>query len=176
MIITNENLNLFTNDKGSYNLSLLQRRWSLALLGNELSPTGNILTFTIPIEIGELVLSNALVIAAELPGVDVYGGVCFQRLYTAQIGSILCEEIDKGCHVDESCVFIESKQVSIAAVNNVKNSTLFHNIFSLCPTNTSMLNSLELDETQIKSFQEKVIGAFHHLTKNIYLDTQRDGF
>jgi len=176
MILSNEDSKVLLNEHEVYDWVLTKRRWSHLFLGNDASPYGNILSFVAPLIVGEKKLSKVLVFAADLPNVAMFGGVCFQRLFTAQIGSILCELIGKSCYVDESIVFIEKRQSSISVANHVKNSTLFHNIFSLCPHNSDLLYSISLEEDKLKQFQEKAIGAFHYLTKSIFLESQRDNF
>ena len=176
MILSSERTSVLLNEYGVYEWVLTKRRWSHLFLADDLSPYGNIISFTAPLNIGEKLLSNVLVFASELPNVAMFGGVCFQRLFTAQIGSILCELIGKNCYVNESIVFIENQQSSISVANHVKNSTLFHNVFSLCEANRDVIYPISLEEKKLKAFQEKSIGAFHYLTKSIFLESQRDNF
>jgi hypothetical protein len=176
MILSSEQTNTVLSEEGVYDWILTKRRWSHLFLGNDVSPCGNIMSFVAPLNVGEKKLSKVLVFASELPNVAMFGGVCFQRLFTAQIGSILCELIGKSCYVDESIVFIENQQSSISVANHVKNSTLFHNVFSLCEANRDLIYPILLEEEKLKAFQEKSIGAFHYLTKSIFLESQRDNF
>lgn len=174
MIIPNDRLSPLLSEEGKYELILSKSRWSHFVFGNDINPHGNAIAFTAPFKVGQAELSNALIIAAELPNVDLYGGVCFQRLYTAQLGSILNEQTQKDCFVDEGCVFVEKKQCSLSVVNWIKGSSLFHNIFSLCPNSSETLYNLEFDEESLKKFQEKALESFHYLARNIFVETQRD--
>jgi len=176
MILTTEQTTSLLSEDGIYDWILNKRRWSHLLFGNETSAHGNIVSFTSPMNIGDKRLSKAVIFAAELPNVEMFGGVCFQRLLTAQAGSILCEIINKGCHVDESSVFVEKQQTSISVANHIKGSTLFHNVFSMCEQNNELLYPLVLTEDLLQTFQEKVIGAFHYLSRSAFLESQRDNF
>jgi hypothetical protein len=174
MIIPNDRLAPLLNEEKNYELILNKSRWSHFVFGSEVNPHGNVVSFTAPFAVGQAKLNNSIIIAAELPNVALYGGVCFQRLYTAQLGSLLSQELQKDCFVDEGCVFVERKQCSLSVVNWIKGSSLFHNIFSLCPESNESFFNLELTEEQIVKFQEKAIESFHYLARNVFLETQRD--
>jgi hypothetical protein len=179
MIITPEQLTQVSgilNEKGTYSCSLVRQRWSHALNGDYASIYGNIATFKTQVDIGNLSLNSAIVLAAELPNVNMFGGVCFQRLYIAQLGSILCEIIDKQCSVNENTILIENTQGSITITNRVKDSALFNIIFSLEKSDESPLYSLELTDEQVETFQKSAVECFDLLTKSIFLETLRDNF
>jgi hypothetical protein len=179
MIITPEQQKEITgllNDKQTYGCSLIRQRWSHGILGEQSSLYGNIVTFAVPIDIGTLSIEQGIVIAAELPNVNMFGGVCFQRLYIAQLGSILCEILDQPCSVDENSIFVGDKQASVTITNRVKESALFHIIFSTTETEECPLHTLKLTDEQLEKFQQGAVSAFHHLSKSIFLETQRDNF
>jgi hypothetical protein len=176
MILSEDQTKGLLNEAGIYEWSLIKRRWSNLIFGSETSSVGNIVTFLAPLNVGDKQLTKVLVVAADLPNVEMFGGICFQRLLTAQIGSILCELINKSCHVDESSIFVEKKQASISVANHVKGSTLFHNVISMCSQNSDLFYPILLDQQTLVQFQEKIIGAFQYLTKSVFLETQRDNF
>ena len=176
MILSDEQTSFLKDSEQCYDCKLLQQRFALKLFGAEaVSPLGNLLCFVSPTAIGSIQINKALMLAVELPNVDIFGGVCFLRLYSAQLGSILSSLLSKECFVDESCVFIENKQASIAMINKVKDSVLFHIIFAL-DSNIEQLNNLELNEQQLNQFQTGAVESFQQLTRSIFVETRRDNF
>lgn len=173
MILMNEQVGILTNN-GPYECSLVKQKWSHSILRDDISPLGNILTFECPTNIGSLSLEKSLVLAAELPNVNMFGGVSFMRLYCTLIGSLLSQIIDKDCYVNESCIIVEDKQSSISLINHVKESTLFNIVFST--KFREDIFGLDLSPDNKLLFQEKSIQCFHHLTKSIFIETRRDNF
>lgn len=173
MILTEEQTKLITSS-GSYSCELIKQQWSYALLGTEMSPLGNVIIFEAPFRTGKLELEKVMVIAAELPNTDSFGGVAFLRLYSAQLGSILSQILKKDCYVDESSMFVGDQQASITVANRIKDSALFHIIFSV--TQSEGLCNLILDEESSNLFKTQAVESFHFLTKSIFLETRRDNF
>lgn len=178
MILTDEQTIFLQNSNQQYDCKLLHQRFGVALklFGVEsVSPLGDILCFSSPTVISSLTINKALVLAVELPNTDIFGGTCFLRLFSAQLGSILSSLLSKECFVDESSVFIEDKQTSISMINKVKDSIMFHIIFAL-ETDIKELNNLELDEQPFNMFQTNAVQSFQQLTRSIFIETRRDNF
>lgn len=171
MILTQQQIDILTS-KQHYDCSLVKQKWSYTILKEDVSPLGNILTFETPINISKFCLDSSIVIAAELPNVNMFGGASFLRLYSTQLGSILSHMLNKDCYVDQSCVFIEEQQASISLLNHVKESILFHIIFSTCFH--KHVFELKMTQEEKTLFQEKAIDCFHHLVKSIFIETRRD--
>ena len=105
----------------------------------------------------------------------MFGGVCFQRLYTTQLGSLLSVITGKECFVDESCVFADGIQASLSVTNKIKDSVVFHIIFPI-DTELEEFSKLSLSEEDMQTFKTNCIESFKHLTKSVFLETQRDNF
>lgn len=175
MILNEQQLQAITNKDGTYQCGLINRRFAHLFFGEDTSPFGNVIAFESKAEIGSLILENALVICGELPNTSMFGGVCFQRLYATQIGSLLSVIAGKECFVDEGCIFADGVQASLSVTNKVKDSIAFHIIFPI-DTATEELCNLTLNQEDMSAFKENAIEAFKHLTKSIFLETQRDNF
>jgi hypothetical protein len=175
MILSEQHIQSITNEDGVYQCGLINRRFAHLFFGEDTSPIGNVVVFESKTEIGSLSLENALVVCGELPNTSMFGGVCFQRLYATQIGSLLSVITGKECFVDESCIFTDGVQASLSITNRIKDSITFHIIF---PTDSAReeLCSLALKQEDMNAFKENAIEAFKHLTKSIFLETQRDNF
>jgi hypothetical protein len=179
MKLTNEQinkLNLLT-EQGVYDCCLVQQRFAFKLFHNNISPLGDIALLRTPTKVGPLILQDALVAAIELPNCNMFGGVCFARLYAAQLGSCLSALTSKSCVIDESCIFVEDKQTSLSMINQIKDSILIHFIFPLVEGNTEkMFGTFEFNEENIKDFEITLVESFKQLTKNIFIESRRDNF
>jgi hypothetical protein len=175
MILNEQHIQSITNEDGVYQCCLINRRFAHLYFGEDTSPIGNVIVFESKTEIGSLILENALIICGELPNISMFGGVCFQRLYATQLGSLLSVITGKEYFVDESCIFTDGVQASLSITNRVKDSVAFHIIFPIESVKEE-LYSLILKEEDMNTLKENAIEAFKHLIKSIFLETQRDNF
>ena len=175
MILNNEQIEPLLNEQGFYDCKLVQQRFALKILGESVSPLGDVLCFEAPVLIGPLAIQRALVLAVELPSTDLFGGVCFQRLYATMLGSLLSTIGGKNCFVDESCIFAEDTQASLSMLNKIKDSIVFHIVFPM-ETDREEFCKLDLRGHELEEFKFNAIESFKHLTKSIFIETRRDAF
>lgn len=175
MILTTEQTQFLCKPASYYECQLIKRRFAYEFFGNNIFPLGSIVSFSAPVKIGPLILESALVFACELPNIDSFGGVCFYRLFNAQLGTILSDLIQKDCFVNDDSLFVEDKQLTINITNTIKSSVLGHIIVPL-NYHQEELFVLTLSEEDVLAFQEKVIANFKQLLYNIFIETQRDNF
>lgn len=172
MILTKEESQIFLNEANAYTGNLIKKRWSYHILKDNTSPIGNIIAFESPIQLGLLELTKALVLAIEIPNCNVFGSICFTRLYCAQLGSLLTEFFDLECFVDGNCHILNNKQCSLSFTSVVSEAALINIIISLCPNNQDILVPVDVGD----DFKQKAIDSFHFLTRSIFIETQRDNF
>ena len=173
MIIPSESVTSFVNKNGFYEGVLAKRRWGYNILKHEITLYGNIVLFEAPVQIGIMTLKKAIVIALEIPNCNPFGSACFTRLYCAQLGSLISESVQKNCFVDGNSLLLEEDQISLSINNNFDGTALINII--ICTQTTkkhNILTAIQLDD----DFKTKAIESFHHLTKNIFIETQRDNF
>jgi hypothetical protein len=175
MILNEQQILAISDEEQIYQCGLINRRFAHLFFGEDISPFGNIIVFESKARIGPLYLKKALIIGGELPNTSMFGGVCFQRLYTTQLGSLLSVITGKDCFVDESCIFVDGVQASLSVTNKIKDSVVFHIIFPI-DTELEEFSKLSLKEEDMKAFKTNSIEAFKHLTKSVFLETQRDNF
>lgn len=175
MILTKEQLanEHMLIDNEIYDYRLTQQRFAYKLFRDNVSPHGDIICFKSPSKIGALILEDSLVLAAELPNTNIFGGTCFLRLYSAQLGSLLNVITGKEAYVDESSIFVDDKQASLTMINQVKDSVVFHIIFPI-ETNQEIFHKFSLVDNDLDAFQINAIESFKHATKSIFLETRRD--
>ena len=162
-------------NEGAYECLFSKQRFSTAFFEDP-SPLGSIIVFETPVAIGPVTFEKSLVICAELPNTNIFGGVCFQRLYSAQLGSILSNLLNKPCFVNENCLFVEQEQASIVVVNQLKTSIMIHIFLPIVVSadGNHGLHEMKLEEEKMKEMKEHCVNSFHHLTRSLFLETQRD--
>lgn len=175
MILNEQQIKLITSQEGIYGCGLVKHRFAHLFFGEDISPLGNIVVFESKAEFGQLLLEKALIVSGELPYTSMFGGVCFQRLYATQLGSLLSVIAGKDCFVDESCIFTNGEQACLSVTNQVKDSILFNMIFPI-ETSIDEFSKLILDNKQMEAFKLNCIESFKHLIKSIFLESQRDNF
>lgn len=177
MILTKELLAQVTDEEGVYDCRLITQQFAYKLLRDQVSPLGDVVCFQAPTRVGQLGLENALVLAVELPNVNSFGSVCFQRLYSAQLGSLLSVLTSKEYYVDESSLFSGDLQASLNISNRMKDSGLFNIIFPITMfANNEKFLMLDLDNTLMSDFTHNAIESFKYLIKSIFIETCRDNF
>lgn len=175
MILNDDQIKAVTNE-GAYECLFSKQRFSTALFSDP-SPLGSVIVFEAPLKIGPVTFDESLVICGELPNTNIFGGVCFQRLYSAQLGSVLSNFLEKQCYVNENCLFVEDKQTSITVVNQLKSSVMFHILLPIIVSNKEGdqgLYEVELNRDKLDEFKQHCVNCFHHLTKSLFIETQRD--
>ena len=177
MILEQPHLAEVLREDGKYDCSLIKQLFSYKILKEKVSPLGNAFCFEAPTILGPLFFDSALVIAAELPKTDAFGGACFQRLLASQIGTQISIYAKKDCWLDQNCLFIEDKQVSITLLNQIKNSVVFNIIFPIKHT-VQGVNFFELDiaPEEMTEFKQNLIRSFEYLTESLFIETSRDNF
>lgn len=175
MILDIQQTKSLLDENGTYQYSLIRQRFAHLFFSEDISPIGNVIVFEAKAGTGSLCFEKALVVAAELPNSSIFAGVCFQRLYATQLGSLLSMITGKQCFVDESCIFADGLQSSIALTSKFKDSVLFHIIFPI-KTDRKEFYDFSLKEEDMQTFKVNAVESFKHLTKSIFLESQRDNF
>jgi len=195
MIITRSKLKEVTG-VDYYDGSVLHSRFAYKFFKKQVHPAGNIIAFTAPMEVttnlvdledslnNDYIYSESAVnFLIELPGVNQFGGVVFQRLFNAQVGSLLCGKylgVDGYVDGDDIKVVLdrEGKEIQKASVSialEVNNAVLIHTGININAGDKApkFAYSTKLTEDQVKEFSEEVINMFHHMTYDIFVATTK---
>jgi hypothetical protein len=177
MILTNKQIKEITDEEGVYDCRLITQQFAYKLFREEVSPYGSIVGFNSPVRVGALGIEEAFTVAVELPNVDSFGSVCFQRLYSAQLGTLLSVLTSRNYYVDGSSLFCDDLQASLTISNMIKQSGLFNIIFPITMyAHNSQFQLLDLEPQLFQDFNANVIESFNYLTKSIFIETCRDNF
>ncbi len=174
MILNEQQTANILNEQGIYDSRLFVTKLGVKMLGENVCPLGNIVCFEAPSVVGSLSFKNSLIFLAQTDFTDSFGAICLQRLYLAQLGSILSVKYNQFCFVQNGCLFTEDKQNSIFMFTQIKNTMSLQTIIALDVDTDSPFVALELDEEQLKDFKKTAIECFQSVCKEIYTETQRD--
>ena len=168
-------------------------RFAYKFLKKDVNPLGNIVSFIAPMEVTDNLIDLedslnkdfiysdlAMNFIMEIPGQDLWGGVLFQRLLNAQVGSILCSRYlsDSG-YVDGDDIMINTDEgdrkasVSIAAAKN--GAVLIHLGINISAGERApdFAYSTNLNEKQAMDFMGEVEAAFFHILNDVFVATTK---
>lgn len=192
MIITREQLKeVFGEDL--YGGVEIHDRFAYKFFKKEVNPLGNIISFIAPMEVTDNLIDLedslnkdyiysdlAMNFIMEIPNKDIWGGVLFQRLLNAQVGSVLCGKyLQTSGYVDGDDIMVETEEgakkasVSIAAQKN--GAVLIHlgiNI-SAGERAPSFAYSTNLSEDQALEFMTEVEGIFYNILNDVFTATTK---
>lgn len=175
MKLNEETVKTLIQASGYYECSLIKKKFAYHVFEEELQTLGNIVNFVAPTKIGPLTFDKCCVIAYEIPNIDIFAGVCFQRLYAAQLGTILTQYTGHETYVYDGHLLVENKQCSIVINNKVKDVVLTHILLPLeIKENNQQLFTLSFEEEKLQQFLDEVTGSFHSILRSVFIETQRD--
>jgi len=143
MIITQEQLKQITGED-YYSGQILHDRFAYKFFKKNVRALGNIVAFIAPMRVEEHLIDledainndyiysvRAINFLIEIPNIDLFAGVCFQRLFNAQIGSLLCTKyLQQEGFVDGDDIMVkdgeEFKKASVSIATNVNGAVLIH--------------------------------------------------
>lgn len=183
-----------------YNGEQIHTRFAFRVYRDKVIPTGNIIAFVSPtivesehmIDLQDLldkdfIYSDSMVnFCWELPLTNLYGGVCFQRLYCSMLGDMLAGIIKKNISVCGDDIFVEEEfkkngiiiprgkaSVSIACERN--GAILGHTGINIVAGEKApdFAYSTNMNTNQTLDFMNKAIDAFYQTTQSIFIATSK---
>jgi hypothetical protein len=168
-------------------------RFAYKFFKKDVNPLGNIVSFIAPMEVTanlidledslnkDYIYSDmAMNFIMEVPNKDIWGGVLFQRLLNAQVGSLLCSKyLETEGYVDGDDIMVETEDgpkkasVSIAAEKN--GAVLIHlgiNISAGLKA-PDFAYSTNLTEEQANAFIIDVEGIFYSILQSVWVATTK---
>ena len=196
------NYNLYIrDDQPIYDGTLIHSRFAYKLLRNKVLPHGNIVAFRSPMKVEasgmidlEDVLSNdyiyskdAINFCWEIPHLEAFGAVAFQRLLNTQIANALYKQLNLPIEVSGDDLLVHNQfegsdgnayakgkcSVSITYVKN--GAALGHTGINIDAGNQApgFAYSTRLNEKQTEEFMKDVIDIFHQLCDSIFVATSK---
>jgi hypothetical protein len=192
---------MIVNNIAKYDGKILHDRFAYTFFRKKVLPSGNIIAFVCPMEVegegmidkedildGDFIYSDlAINFLWEIPNLEPFGAVCFQRLFNTQIAHILstnylkCPILMKGDdimvqkeHTNQGIVQPNGKcSVSITHVKN--HAALGHTGINIHAGKKApaFAYSTNLNIEQSESFMKEVMDTFYHLTDDIFVATSK---
>jgi len=192
MIITREQLKeVFGEDL--YGGVEIHDRFAYKFFKKDVNPLGNIISFIAPMEVTanlidledslnkDYIYSDlATNFIMEIPNKDIWGGVLFQRLLNAQVGSLLCTKyLQTEGYVDGDDIMVkwgdEHKKASVSIAAEKNGAVLIHlginiNAGERAP---QFAFSTNLSEDKAYEFMADVEGIFYSILKDVFVATTK---
>ena len=192
MIITREQLKEVTGCN-YYDGSVLKSRFAYKFFKKEVNRQGNIIAFTSPMEVtinlidledsinkDYIYSDQAINFIMEIPDIDLFGGVCFQRLYNAQLGSLLCTKYlkrDGYVKGDDMMVIVdnEPKKASVSIAAHTNNAVLIHTGINITAGSKApnFAYSTELTTEQTDLFMQDAVNVFYNMIHDVFVSTSK---
>jgi len=185
----------------SYDGKLLHSRFAYKFFRDKTLPIGNIIAFRAPMNVetdgmidSEDVLNNDFIYSDdainflwEIPNLDPFGAVAYQRLFNTQIANILSSKyLNAPIEVDGDDLIVHKEHTqggvtqtkgkcSVSITYSKNNVTLGHTGINVVAGKKApaFAYSTNLNDNQIKQFMQDVIGLFYAMNDDIFIATSK---
>ena len=191
---------MIIDDIKLYDGEILHNRFAYRYFRNKTLPIGNIIAFRAPMLVEaegmideEDVLKNEFIYSDdainflwEIPYIESFGAIAYQRLFNTQLANILFKYIKSPIEMngDDIIVHKEHEQHGIVqpkgkcsvSITHVKNgAALGHTGINIKAGRKAPAHafSTNLDDTQAESFMKDVIDMFYGLNDDIFIATTK---
>lgn len=173
--------------QGVYDGSLIHNRFAYKFLGKNVSATGDIVSFIAPMDVKENLIDLedkmnddfiwsdwAFNFCWEIPGIDRFGSVAFQRLFNVNIANILQGFIQaNNFTVDGDDIIIDGKKASVSITCVKDGAALGHTGINIIAGDKapSFAYSTKIQNTE--GFLNVVEKCFYEMTNDIFVATTK---
>jgi len=190
---------MIITDQKIYNGDFIHKRFAYKYFRDRTLPIGNIVSFVAPVEVTlnlidledslekDYIYSDSMInFCWEIPNLDPFGAVCFQRLFNTSIANILQKIINKPIEMkgDDIMVHAEFTQggvvqqkgkASVSITYSKDNVAIGHTGVNLVAGKQApaFAFSTNLTPEQTAKFQNTVIDQFYSMVDNIFIATTK---
>ena len=190
---------MIIKDQQNYDGSFIHKRFAYKYFRDRTLPIGNIISFVAPVEVTlnlidledslekDYIYSDSMVnFCWEIPNLDPFGAVCFQRLFNTTIANILHKIINKPIEMkgDDIMVHAEHNQggivqqkgkASVSITYSKENVAIGHTGVNVSAGKRApaFAYSTNLTPEQAEQFQKAVIDQFYSMVDNIFIATTK---
>jgi hypothetical protein len=190
---------MIINDQKIYDGSFIHKRFAYKYFRDKTLPIGNIVSFVTPVEVTlnlidledsleqDYIYSESMVnFCWEIPNLDPFGAVCFQRLFNTSIANILFKQINKPIEMkgDDIMVHAEHNQGGIVQTKGKASVSITYSKENVAIGHTGVnvtagkkapafAYSTNLTPEQTLKFQNEVIHQFYSMVDNIFIATTK---
>jgi hypothetical protein len=184
-----------------YDGTLLHARFAFRIFGEErILPTGNIIAFRAPMDVGLkgmvdiadiknedwIKSEDAINFCWEIPDISGYAGVCFQRLFCTVVGNILGNFLDAKIEIDGDDIFvhrefkqggiIQSRGKASVSISCTRGSAVLGHLGINLKAGSKapvFAYSTNLSDENAEKFMIECNNAFYAMTKDIFIATTK---
>lgn len=187
-------------EQNTYDGDLIHRRFAYTFFKNRTLPIGNIVTFRSPMLVEadgmidhEDVLKNdfiysddAINFCWEIPGLDSFGAVAWQRLFNTSLANILQPMIQAPIEVDGDDLIVHKEftrggivqpkgKCSVSITYTKDGAALGHTGINVRAGDRApaFAYSTNLTDEQIKTFQDTVVEMFYAMNDDMFIATTK---
>jgi len=191
---------MIVDDIKTYDGEILHNRFAYRYFRNKTLPIGNIIAFRSPMLVEaagmideEDVLKNEFIYSDdainflwEIPYLDAFGAIAYQRLFNTQLANILHKYIQAPIEMDGDDIIVhkEHEQHGIVqpkgkcsvSITHVKNgAALGHTGINIKAGRRAPAHaySTNIDDTHVDAFMREVIDMFYGLNDDIFIATTK---
>lgn len=182
---------MIIKDISIYDGSQLQERFAYHYFGNKIERTGNIIAFVAPMKVEAdfmvdkedlknkdyIYSESSMQFLIEIPDIDAFAGVCFQRLFNTELANLLSQKINlpvcmKG---DDILVGKDKMKASVSIAKPTAGAILIHTAINIEAGEKapSYAFSTKLEEKLAYQFMEEACINFKKLSKDIFVATTK---
>jgi hypothetical protein len=190
---------MIINDQKIYDGSFIHKRFAYKYFRDKTLPIGNIVSFVAPVEVTlnlidledslekDYIYSESMVnFCWEIPNLDPFGAVCFQRLFNTSIANILYKQINKPIEMKGDDIMIHADhnqggihqtkgKASVSITYSKENVAIGHTGINILAGKKApaFAFSTNLTPEQTVKFQNDVIHQFYSMVDNIFIATTK---
>lgn len=190
---------MIINDQNIYDGSFIHKRFAYKYFRDKTLPIGNIVSFVAPVEVTlnlidledslekDYIYSESMVnFCWEIPNLDPFGAVCFQRLFNTSIANILHKTIKVPIEMkgDDIMIHAEHNQggvhqtkgkASVSITYSKENVAIGHTDINVIAGKKApaFAYSTNLTPEQVTKFQNETIHQFYSMVDNIFIATTK---
>ena len=186
--------------QGVYDGKLIHERFAYKFFRKEVSPYGNIVAFRAPMYVEDALIDledslsddyihsqDAINFCWEIPNLDPFGAVSFQRLFNTTIGNLLASVTNKSVLIDGDDILVqdeftgndekvrESGKVSVSITYSKDGVALGHTGINITAGDKApgFAYSSNLTDDQIDYFINTVVDYFNSEVKDQFIATTK---
>lgn len=190
---------MIINDQKIYDGSFIHKRFAYRYFRERTLPIGNIVSFVVPVEVTlnlidledslekDYIYSDSMVnFCWEIPNLDPFGAVCFQRLFNTSIANSLHRIINKPIEMKGDDIMVHAQhdqggiiqtkgKASVSITYSKENVAIGHTGVNLVAGKRApaFAFSTNLTPAQTAQFQNEVINQFYAMVDNIFVATTK---
>jgi uncharacterized protein len=185
-----------------YDGEMLSSRFAYKFFKDKVIRTGNIIAFRAPMRVEKehmvdiqdlmdedyIYSDDAINFLIEIPDIDLFGGVCFQRIFNSLIANILAEKYLK-CDIEidgddimvhkehERGGIVQSKgKASVSIAKKCNGAVLIHTGINIRVGKSkapAFAFSTNLTDEQAQEFMQSVVKMFYGLSHDLFVATSK---